>query len=533
MAPRPRGMNPKMRLANMLTQAEANVPGAGERLARALGMGQGEGPFQWGRGTGNPFGYPQGPFAMPNARIGIPEVIRPDAVIGADGSFANLQRALPMARRDAVLADYAARAPRPGTTPFEGAPLRALAEGGVTREEAALTRMLGNRTLASSGVPFEAGPVSSVAAEAAPRIASPLAQAPPSLANMISPEMAAARPVTIADSIARSNAAAAAAGVPETGAAAAARAAGAAAPAAETEAATGLRGLLGGGGKLAAAKAAAAEAGGLKGFLSGAMPASAMRGVGGGVAGLVTGMVADPLLDAVVGGEVEDPGFSWGGLAKAGLGGAAAGGVGGAVAGGGVGALPGALIGGALGLGSYLFGEATDKTSEIPTVDENVATMQSMADQYNTDPTLTAKVVGSYRLLADLYKKNGMEDKLPELTNTTFTTLASQLGTPAPKPLLNTRDLEQVSRMMFQQTAPYIDQMSPDSPYRVAMLNQLSNFPTSLVLAGATTPQGSAANASAAMGALGGTGASGKGAALAAGLSDQDMAKLVASGIKM
>ena len=89
---------------------------------------------------------------------------------------------------------------------------------------------------------------------------------------------------------------------------------------------------------------------------------------------------------------------------------------------------------------------------------------------------------------------------------------------------------------MFDQQRPYIDQMSADSPYRVAALQQLANFPNSLILSGATTtPQSQLPSGlSALLGSTAqATGASGLGAATNAGLSKAQIKALTQNGVKI
>jgi hypothetical protein len=261
-------------------------------------------------------------------------------------------------------------------------------------------------------------------------------------------------------------------------------------------------------------------------FFARGVPLTLGRGIMGGLAGIPVSMGAGALADLVIGGEAEDEGFSWGGLAKAagaaGLGGAAAG----AIGGGGVGAAPGALLGALLGAGGYLLEE---KAADANFVDpaEQISTMRNFVNEYDIDPVLADQVMGQYSLLAQIFREQGETDKLKELTDTSIMSLAGLIGqksqeTLAAEQRMTPAEIASMTSLMNASLAPYYNQIPENSPYKVAGLQVMGSIPQSLYLQNLMGGTGMAAQS-----------ASGVPAAGMAGMSEADMKKLEEVGISI
>ena len=263
----------------------------------------------------------------------------------------------------------------------------------------------------------------------------------------------------------------------------------------------------------AGAGAGAAGGGRLANLMSNIKPASFARGAAGLGVGLVATPMIQSLADMAIGGETEDPGFSWGGLGKAALAGAGGGGLAGAVASGGSGALPGAVIGGLLGAGGYLMEEKAAADKEVD-VGAAMAKMQNFVNQYGIDPTLAQQVIGNYDLMAQVY----MDDKelrgqLKDLTQQSMMQLAGLVGQRSS--MMTPEQAKWMSSFALEQMQPFYSQIGADSPYKVAALQQLAAIPANISLQSIMSPQGMAS-----------MGASNAPAALSAGLTPEQIREL-------
>ena len=240
---------------------------------------------------------------------------------------------------------------------------------------------------------------------------------------------------------------------------------------------------------------------------------SLMRGAAGLGAGLVTEKLAGGLGDVLVGGEAEDPGFSWGGLGKAAAAGAAGGAATGLVTSGGAFSLPLTAIGALLGGGSYLLNEKSWADKEVD-INAEKAKMQSFVTQYGIDPTLAKQVIGNYDLMSQVYMQDkDLRGNLKDLTRQSMTSLAGLIGQRSTR--LSPDQIRSLSGFALEQLQPYYNQISENSPYKVAALQQMAAIPANISLAGLTSPEG-----------IGMMNASNAPAQMAAGLSPEQMKAL-------
>jgi hypothetical protein len=240
---------------------------------------------------------------------------------------------------------------------------------------------------------------------------------------------------------------------------------------------------------------------------------SLMRGGLGVGAGLVTEKLVGGLGDVLVGGEAEDPGFSWGGLGKAAAAGAAGGAATGLVTSGGAFSLPLTAIGALLGGGSYLLNEKSWADKEVD-INAEKAKMQGFVGQYGIDPTLAKQVIGNYDLMANVYMQDkDLRGQLKDLTRQSMTSLAGLIGQKSQ--MMSPEQAEWMSSFALEQLQPYYSQISENSPYKVAALQQMAAIPANISLQSLISPQ-----------AQGMMDASSAPAALAAGLSPEQIKQL-------